>query len=164
MQDRYLTVYSLNLKPVSNLQVNAMKKEHFIIKYRWWIIILTLLIVSASVIPLTRVSINPDLESYLPDTIAPKVNTDKIAEIFGDNEMMILVFESDDVLNPSTLARIRDLSREFNKMSEFDNVMSLFDTKSIKGEEGIMVVEPVIQAIPQSEAGKGSTPQGYKSQ
>jgi len=129
-----------------------MKKDHFIIKYRWWIIIATLLIIAASVIPLTRVTINPDLESYLPATIAPKVNTDKIGEVFGDKEMMILVFASDDVLNPSTLARIRDLSREFSKMSEFDDVMSLFETNSIKGEAGIMIVEPVIRAIPQSAA------------
>jgi len=92
-----------------------MKKDHFIIKYRWWIIMATLLIVAASAIPLTRVTINPDIESYLPANIAPKVNTDKIGEVFGDKEMMILVFESDDVLNPSTLARIRDLSREFKK-------------------------------------------------
>ncbi len=129
-----------------------MKKSKLIIKYRWWIIISTLLIVAASVLPLTRVTVNPDLESYLPDAIEPKVNTDKIAEIFGDHEMLILVFESDDVLNASTLERIRDLSREFNKLKEFDNVMSLFDTKSIKGEDGMMVVEPVVMEIPRNDA------------
>jgi hydrophobe/amphiphile efflux-3 (HAE3) family protein len=129
-----------------------MQKGNFVIKYRWWIIILTLIVVSASVIPLTRVSINPDLESYLPATIPAKVNSDRIAEIFGDNEMMILVFESEDVLNRSTLTRIQALSKEFNKMSEFDNVMSLFDTKSIRGEEGMMIVDPVVRVIPHSEA------------
>lgn len=128
-----------------------MKKDNFILKYRWWIITVTILIVAASVIPLLHVSVNPDLESYLPSTITPKVNTDRIAEVFGDDEMLVLVFESDDVLNKTTLTRIRDLSREFNRMSEFDNVMSLFDTKSIKGEDGYMIVEPVVQAIPQSE-------------
>jgi len=127
-----------------------MQKGLFIIKYRWWIILITLVLVSASFIPLTRVSINPDLESYLPDNIPAKVNSDKIAQIFGDNEMMMLVFETEDVLSLSTLTRMQALSREFNKMSEFDNVMSLFDARSIKGEEGYMLVEPVIKAIPQS--------------
>jgi uncharacterized protein len=127
-----------------------MQRGFFIIKYRWWIILSTLILVSAAVIPLTRVSINPDLESYLPDKIPAKVNTDKIAEIFGNKEMMILVFETDDVLNASTLKRIQALSREFNKRKEFNNVMSLFDASSIKGEEGYMVVEPVVKAIPQS--------------
>lgn len=127
-----------------------MQKGLFIIKYRWWIILITLVLVSASFIPLTRVSINPDLESYLPDNIPAKVNSDKIAQIFGDKEMMMLVFETDDVLSVSTLTRMQALSREFNKMSEFDNVMSLFDARSIKGEEGYMLVEPVIKAIPQS--------------
>ena len=127
-----------------------MQKVLFIIKYRWWIILITLILVSASFIPLTRVSINPDLESYLPDKIPAKVNTDKIAEVFGNKEMMILVFETDDVLNASTLKRIQALSREFNKMNEFNNVMSLFDASSIKGEEGYMMVEPVVKAIPQT--------------
>jgi uncharacterized protein len=127
-----------------------MQKGSFIIKYRWWIIITTVILVSASVIPLTRVSINPDLESYLPESIPAKVNTDKIAQIFGDQEMMILVFETDDVLKASTLKRIQALSREFNKMNAFDNVMSLFDARNIKSEGGSMVVEPVVKAIPQT--------------
>jgi uncharacterized protein len=128
-----------------------MKNGPFIIKYRWWIIVITLLIVAATAIPLTGIKVNPDLETYLPDDIESKVNTDKIGEIFGNNEMMILVFGCEDVLSAKTLERIDNLSREFNRMSEFDNVMSLFDTKSIKGEDGMMVVEPVIQAIPQTE-------------
>jgi uncharacterized protein len=128
-----------------------MKKGNFIIRYRWVIIILTFLIVSASIIPLTRVTINSDLETYLPSSITPKVNTDKIAKIFGDHEMMVLTFESDDVLNPSTLERIRNLSREFNRISAFDNVMSVFDAKSITGDEGYMLVEPVVKEIPQSQ-------------
>ncbi|MBN1415689.1 MAG: RND family transporter [Bacteroidales bacterium] len=128
-----------------------MHNQNFVLRYRWLIISLTLIIVSASVIPLTQVSVNPDLESYLPASITPKVNTDKIGEIFGDNEMIILVFQSDDVLNPSTLTRIRNLSREFNRMHEFDDVMSLFDSKNIQNDYGMMVVNPVIKQIPESE-------------
>jgi hydrophobe/amphiphile efflux-3 (HAE3) family protein len=128
-----------------------MKKNNFIIKYRWGILLFTLILVSASVIPLTRVSVNPDLESYLPSTIPAKVNTDSIARIFGDNEMLILVFESDDVLNASTLTRIQALSRKFNTMSEFDRVISLFDIKNIRSEDGMMVVEPAVRTIPRSK-------------
>jgi len=125
-----------------------MHNKHFIIRYRWPIIAATLLLALASVIPLSQIRINPDLESYLPSSIAPKVNTDRIEEIFGDQEMIVLVFESDDVLNSHTLERIRNLSREFNKMDEFKQILSLFDTRSIKGDQGMMVVEPVIQSIP----------------
>lgn len=128
-----------------------MRNGNFIIKYKWWIIIITLLIVIASIIPLTRVTINSDLESYLPDDIEPKVNTDKIAELFGGSDMVIMVFETDDVLNPSTLKRIQKLSREFNKSAEIEKVLSLFDMNSIKGEDGFMLVEPVVDVIPNSD-------------
>jgi predicted RND superfamily exporter protein len=105
----------------------------------------------ASIIPLTRVSINPDLESYLPQNIPPKANTDKIGEIFGNNEPVILVFETDDILSAATLSRIRDLSRAFNRMSEFDRVISLFDVKNIRGEGGVMIVDPVVKSLPETE-------------
>ncbi len=131
-----------------------MHPKNFIIKYRWVIISCTLLVVVASILPLTRVSINPDLESYLPQSIPPKANTDKISEIFGNNEPVILVFESEDVLSEATLSRIRDLSREFNRMSEFERVISLFDVKNIRGEEGVMIVDPVVKTIPKTEKEK----------
>ncbi len=125
-----------------------MHSKHFIIRYRWPIIVATLLLALGSVIPLSQIKINPDLESYLPSSIGPVVSTNRIAEIFGDQEMIVLVFESDDVLNNTTLERIRNLSREFKKKGEFKQMLSLFDTKSIKGEQGMMVVEPLIQSIP----------------
>jgi len=128
-----------------------MHKDSFILKYRWLIIILTMLIAVAGIIPLTTVSINSDLESYLPQNIPPKANTDKISEVFGNKDPVILVFESEDVLNAATLSRIRDLSREFNRMSEFDRVISLFDIKNIRGEEGVMIVDPVVKTIPDNE-------------
>ncbi|MEA1897795.1 MAG: efflux RND transporter permease subunit, partial [Bacteroidota bacterium] len=101
-----------------------------------------------------KTSINSDLMSYLPDQMASKVNNDKIEQVFGKSDPLLIVFETDDVLNDSTLRRIQALSKEFNRMKDFDMVMSLFDSKSIKGEEGAMIVNPVIKRIPKSESRK----------
>ena len=129
-----------------------MHKEIFIIRHKWLIVILTILIVIFCIFPLMNTTINSDLMSYLPDRMPSKVNNDKIEQVFGKSDPLLIVFETVDVLNDSTLRRIQALSKEFNRMKDFDMVMSLFDSKSIKGEDGAMIVDPVIKRIPKSES------------
>src|SRR5674476_55482 len=109
-----------------------MGKEIGIIKYRWIIIIATVILTAASMIPLLTIKVNPDLESYLPDKMESKVNNDRIGEVFGTYEPVILIFETDDILNPPTLERLEKLSDEFGKMSEFASVISLYTTRDIR--------------------------------
>ncbi len=127
-----------------------MTREHFIIRNRWWIIATTVIIGVVMFFPLMKTTVNSDLESYFPETMSAKIDSRKIEAIFGEKEPILIIFESDDVLNDSTLTRIRALSKSFNRMNDFDMVISLFDTKNIKGENGVMIVDPVIKRIPQS--------------
>jgi uncharacterized protein len=129
-------------------------KNIFVIKYRWLIIIATILVVVSAVIPLLKINTNSDLESYLPESMPSRINEQKIQEIFGKSDPVIILFETGDILNDSTLARLGSLSKGFNRMKEFDMVMSLFDAKNIKGENGSMVVDPVIRRIPKTDSRK----------
>ena len=126
-------------------------QELMVIKYRWLIIISTLVVVVVTIIPLLNTTTNSDLESYLPETMPSRINHAKIEEIFGEIDPVFILFESEDILNDSTLQRIGALSREFNRMKDFDMVMSLFDAKNIKGEYGSMIVDPVVKRIPKSD-------------
>lgn len=128
-----------------------MRFENFIIKYRKLIIIFSVVLTGLFAIPLFHTSINPDLRAYLPDDMPSQVNTDKIEELFGSTDPVLLVFESDDVLNPEILKRIKSLSKEFNKRKEFEYVLSLFDSKEIKGVNGAMLVDPAIKRIPKTD-------------
>ena len=125
-----------------------------IVRYRWWIIAAAFLIVLLSIHFLRKITINPDLESYLPGSMPEKADNDSITALFGASEPLILVFESEDVLNRPTLERIAILTREFRKMKGFRNVISLTGMKTIRGEQGSMVVEPAVTEIPESTADK----------
>lgn len=129
-----------------------MKSKHFILRYRWWIIAAVVLTVALCIWPLTRTTVNPDLESYLPDSMQSKQNNRKIEEIFGAEEPMLIVLESDDILNKSSLERIEQLDRAFSMQPAFKRVFSLFGVQDIHSEEGVMLVDPLIDAIPQSPA------------
>lgn len=127
------------------------KFEKIIIKYRWWFIITPIVITLAASIPLLQTRINSDLESYLPEDTPALINNAQLEELFGDSDPVLLIFETDDVLNQQTLERIKALSKAFKRRNEFDRVISLFETKSIKGVDGAMIVDPVVKRIPKTE-------------
>jgi predicted RND superfamily exporter protein len=127
-----------------------MKGENFIIRYHWPIIVATSLIVLLCIVPLTKTHINPDLESYLPASMQSKQNSQRIEEVFGKEEPILIVLESNDVLNPETLQRIEKLDRAFSKIAAFKRVFSIFKAKNISSEDEMMVVTPVIEQLPNS--------------
>lgn len=128
-----------------------MKFEEQVIRYARAIIICTAIAVGLAIIPILNSRINSDLESYIPGTMNSRANTEKIEKIFGDNEPVVIIFESEDVLNRKTLQRLQDLSSGFEATGAFSAIYSLADAKSIKGEDGFLIVEPIIGEIPETE-------------
>jgi predicted RND superfamily exporter protein len=128
-----------------------MRFEEMVIRYAWAIIICTVIAVGLAVIPILNSRINSDLESYIPETMNSRANTEKIAEIFGDTEPVVIIFESEDVLNRETLQRLQDLSAGFESTGAFSGIYSLADAKSIKGEDGFLLVENIIGDLPETE-------------
>jgi len=131
-----------------------MRYEDFIEKYRRGIIIIPIIITLLAALPLVNSRINPDLEKYMPEDTPAIISKARIDELFGNSDPIILIFGSKDVLNEKTLERVRNLSRAFNRAREFEAVISLFDTKNIKGEDGAMIVDPVVRQIPKNETGR----------
>jgi len=79
-----------------------------------------------------------------------RLNNLKINDVFGNEELLILVFQAPDVLQESTLTRIQNISEAFSESPDFKRVFSLFQVKDIRSEEGSMVVNPVVEFIPQT--------------
>ena len=128
-----------------------MKYEDIIIKYRRWFIIIPLIITLIAAIPLMHTRVNPDLEKYLPKDTPAMLNKARIDELFGNSDPVILIIETNDVLNKATLNRLKNLSKSFNRAKDFDRVISLFDTKRIRGLDGAMIVDPAVKQIPQAK-------------
>ena len=127
-----------------------MKKRSFVLRYRVIIIFLTIILAAAAVIPLFSLRINPDLESYLPDDIESRINNNKIGELFGTKEPIVVILSTDDILAPETLERIDNLTRSFIDLGTLSPIQSLSTAKNIRGEDGMMMVDPVVQSYPQT--------------
>jgi predicted RND superfamily exporter protein/outer membrane lipoprotein-sorting protein len=121
------------------------------LKYRWLIIALSVLLTLGFSTLLFRLEIDPDLKNYFPKSMTSVVNTDRIEEVFGNQDLIMLIFESDDILQAGTLERVREVEKELARVDGIRRISSVFGSNRIYGEEGVMYVEPTIRRIPRNE-------------
>lgn len=122
-----------------------------IIQFRWLVIIGFILVTVAFMTQIPYVEIDTDIKSQLPKTMRSRLNTDIIDDLFGGTEMLMILIQSEDVLNAETLKRIKKISKKIKRVQGVDKVHSLFELKSIRGEDGIMIVEPAVNRIPNNK-------------
>ena len=80
---------------------NNEKEEmtEFIIKYRWWIISICLVLGACfgALIPFSRT--DPDIRNYVPATMSSRNETDKIENEFGVQDMVVILFSDSCILS-----------------------------------------------------------------
>ena len=130
--------------------IMKLKTDH-IVKYRLPVILGLFLITVFVGLRIRDMTIEPDLEELIPTDMSSRINTDKIEEIFGATDMVFIAFETDDVLAEPTLRRIKKLSKKLKRIKGINDILSLFDTKKIVGENGVMIVEPAVGKIPKTD-------------
>ena len=70
----------------------------FIIKYRWWIISICLILgaMFGALIPFSET--DPDIRNYVPATLHSRIETDKIESEFGVQDMIVILFSDSCIL------------------------------------------------------------------
>jgi uncharacterized protein len=133
-----------------------MKNDSFVVKYRWPILVGCLLVTVAMGLQLRNIKIDTDPQNLIPSTMSSRKDTKKIEDVFGSNDGLLIILETSDVLSEKTLQRVKILSQECHGIKGVKNVMSLFDTKRIIGENGSMIVSPAVDKIPSASIERDS--------
>jgi predicted RND superfamily exporter protein len=115
--------------------------------------------VSLLIIP--GIKTDPDIRNYIPKSIGSRAETDKIESEFGVQDMIMILFSDGTMVSRENLDNIRKIDRSVSRISGVGDRISPFTVKSIKSEEGMMVVEPLIRIIPSDTAGKESLERKY---
>jgi hydrophobe/amphiphile efflux-3 (HAE3) family protein len=121
-----------------------------VVRFPWLYILLFLLITVFFGSFLHKAEIDPELENDLPLDFPSRVSMNMIEDIFGGNEMIMIVLTADDVLNPDTLRRTKEISKRMERLNHVDRVLSLFELKYIRGQDGEMLVDPAVKRIPRT--------------
>ncbi|TKJ39098.1 RND transporter [candidate division LCP-89 bacterium B3_LCP] len=122
----------------------------FTVKFRWLIILSFIILTVIFALQLPKTKIDSDIKNQLPEDMPSRIVTDQIDELFGGTDMAMLMIETDDVLKSETLQRTKALSKKMKRIKGVNKVLSLFELKSIKGEDGAMIVNPAVKRIPTS--------------
>ncbi|MCF8225005.1 MAG: MMPL family transporter [Bacteroidales bacterium] len=121
-----------------------------IIKYRWPLIIASFLLTTVLALQLKNISIDPDLKNYFPETMESMVATNRIEEKFGNQDIVMIIFKTENIINANSLKRIKNIDRGIGRINGIRKTNSLFSSNHIYGKDGIMYVEPAIKRIPRT--------------
>jgi len=121
--------------------MNKLAKS--ILRYRWVIIILVILFTLFTGYQVTRMQINSDVISSLPDDDPDAALLKSIAHQFGSNKMGMVILETDDIYKTEVLEHVRQV------------------TDTLKNIDGIISVTSLTNIIDISEMGVGTLVDPY---
>ena len=127
------------------------KLADIVVRFPWIFILLFVGMTAFFAVQLPKIQLDTEMKDQLPDDLPTRINLDKIEKLFGGTDMAMIVVSSDDLLKPDTLKRIKKMTKEVQRIKEFDRVISLFTAKSVRGELGEMIVESAVKRIPGDE-------------
>ena len=81
-----------------------------ILKYKWFSIVLVLLITVFLGFQLKNLEINADIISSLPDDDPDALLLKRIGENFGGNNMGVIILETDNIYQTQVIEHIRSIS------------------------------------------------------
>lgn len=125
-----------------------------VVRFRWLIIIAFIAVTVFVAMQMPKLEMDADMMNYIPEDMPSRVNKERIEELFGGTEMLMILVKTDDILEPATLERVKKLSRQMKRVKGVDKVMSLFELKYIKSEDGAMIVNQAVKRIPKTDAQK----------
>ena len=122
----------------------------FILKYRWVIISVSVLLGAGFGLLIPSAETDPEIRNYIPRSMPSRVTTDSIEQQFGVQDMIVALFTDSSVITGPDLKQIKDVDRAFNRLPGLGTVNSLFTARNIRGEEGMMIVDPLVGKIPET--------------
>jgi len=131
------------------------KIAEFQLKYRWLCLALLAALTLAGLFGTKSFKVSSaDEDEFISVKENVKKNDERFKELFGSNDSIVLLFQSDDVFKPEVLNAIKAIGAEFlEKVPYADSVTSITDTDITVGtEEGIEITNPFKDGIPSNPA------------
>ena len=124
--------------------------NYWLIKYRLPIVVFFTGITLLALLLMPRLEVNPDLDSYVPEHIDNQKYIKQLDSIFGGSEMVLVMLQAEDVINHSTLGRLNVLGQELQELQGIERCITPFDAQDISTQEGFIVMEPLLEPLPES--------------
>ncbi len=138
------------------MQVSRVNKVfarlgRFQIKFRWLILLATILVTLAACLGLPQLQMTSSEEEWFDDWDKVKIDQAHFNNVFGSDDGYMVMVRANDVFAPEVLSAIDRLSKRLeNEVPYADRVVSLTHNLSIPiaNNEGFEVIDPFESGIP----------------
>ena len=142
------------------MQVSRVNKVfarlgRFQIKFRWLILLATILVTLAACLGLPQLQMTSSEEEWFDDWDKVKIDQAHFNDVFGSEDSYMVLVRANDVFAPEVLSAIDRLSKRLeNEVPYADRVVSLTHNLSIPiaNNEGFEVIDPFESDIPTDSA------------
>lgn len=115
------------------------------------VIIIFLILTIFFALEIPDIEVDSSLKGLIPGNMTSRINLNKIESIFGGTDAVMIILESDNILNKETLKRAHYFSNELENWEEIDSVNTPFTIQEISGKEGTLNIEDAINQIPETK-------------
>lgn len=124
----------------------------FILKYPRTVIAFWITVSLFLGVNIVNLKIDPDVKTMLPQDMDIVRDMDRLEEIFGGSEIVIVSFVSADIFNPATLAKIQRMTADLEQLEFVDRVVSLSNAQEVRSTADGFEVSEVMPEFPQTPA------------
>ena len=127
-----------------------MKKlADFSVKHPIAVILAIILITLIAIFFARDVTMTTDIKDFFPEDDPRVMTYDQVEEIYGSGEYIMVALETEEVFKQETLKNIDRLSNKFTSIQGVSSVQSLTAIEDIKGVDGGLRIEPLVDVIPE---------------
>ena len=142
------------------MQVSRVNKVfarlgRFQVKFRWLILLATILVTLAACLGLPQLQMTASEEEWFDDWDKVKIDQAHFNDVFGSDDGYMVMVRANNVFAPEVLSAIDRLSKRLeNEVPYADRVVSLTHNLSIPiaNDEGFEVIDPFESGIPTDSA------------
>ncbi|MBW2148503.1 MAG: RND family transporter [Deltaproteobacteria bacterium] len=111
------------------------KFSELVVRFRYAVIVIVLGLCALGGWKAKDLQVESDILKYLPEDDPLVMEFDRVGEKFGGNYLAMVAIETDDVFTHETLSRIREMTREFEKVDGLSDVTSITNILDFKKTE-----------------------------
>ena len=138
---------------LNNINKKFRKFIKGILKFRWAILIIFLVLIIYSILGLQGLQFDSSDDAWYFEDDPIVVTENKFEDIFGDSEIVAVHLQHKNIMQKEILKKVRYLSEEIeNKLPYVDQVTSITNMEYIKGTQyGIKIGELIPEKIPENK-------------
>jgi uncharacterized protein len=97
-----------------------------------------------------RLEVDPGIDRLLPEGDEERRFYERARKLFGNDQTLLLVLETDDVFRPEALAQVQRITRRAEDIPGIERVISLASASQIEDRDGDIYVGPFFEEVPTS--------------